>query len=461
MAFFRNTPKRRAYVLRDCSGKWPCFRARHDEVDIVFSDIRDLRLLQVPKFGFNYRYLAAFIYSSQLQIRDTGLEQVSEVLAGERVELGGAIPVHTVLWDPGCIARSSQEERDYESAITKVQRVTQYCVDSWAASFDSVVHLLSGGLDSAIVLGCLRKSPHIPKLVCVNRFSEHGREDERCYARMAAEQAGVTLIEQPWFSTQRNLDSNVFHLPPTAKPYIPLIMKSLDLELINLVATQAKAQAAWTGEGGDHLFWQPHNSLPAADFVADRGVRFGLASAIDDAARLASEPYWFVLQSALRTARSRARWYPESAATRTAHFVKPEALPDRPLEYVSHPWTAGCTDLPKGKQFQIYFLADVLHRQRQIPDLEHVIEHHPLLSQPLIELCLQIPTYLLIKGGRQRALARDAFRTYVPAPIIAREVKGETTLSIIDKIRNSESFLRELLLDGTLGTRGRRRKKDA
>ena len=125
---------------------------------------------------------------------------------------------------------------------------------------------------------------------------------------MAAEQAGVTLIEQPWFSTQRNLDSNVFHPPPTAKPYIPLIMKSLDLELINLVATQAKAQAAWTGEGGDHLFWQPHNSLPAADFVADRGVRFGLASAIDDArARLASEPYWFVLQSALEDPRDRGR----------------------------------------------------------------------------------------------------------------------------------------------------------
>ena len=48
----------------------------------------------------------------------------------------------------------------------------------------------------------------------------------------------------------------------------------------------------------------------------------------------------------------------------------------------------------------------------------------PLLSQPLVELCLRIPTYVLIRSGRDRALARRAFAADLPAEIVRALPKG-------------------------------------
>ena len=135
---------------------------------------------------------------------------------------------------------------------------------------------------------------------------------------------------------------------------------------------------------------------------------------------------------------------------RKPHFVDEQALPADPLSYTAHPWTEDAASLPKGKQFQIHYLAEVINRHRPVPRVEHAYEHHPLLSQPVMELCLQIPTYVLLYGGRQRGLARHAFADIVPREIIEREDKGSTTFYVTDAIRRDIAFIRELLLDGLL-----------
>ena len=67
-----------------------------------------------------------------------------------------------------------------------------------------------------------------------------------------------------------------------------------------------------------------------------------------------------------------------------------------------------------------------------------------------MEVCLQIPTYLLLRGGRARALAREAFAEHVPASILRRRDKGSIVSHATDMIRQSGPFVRELLLDGVL-----------
>jgi asparagine synthase (glutamine-hydrolysing) len=85
-----------------------------------------------------------------------------------------------------------------------------------------------------------------------------------------------------------------------------------------------------------------------------------------------------------------------------------------------------------------------------MPGLELAEEHHPLQSQPLMELCLKIPSYVLQKGGRQRALARDAFGDVLPNAIAGREDKGETEWFVREFIRRNELPIREAVLDGAL-----------
>lgn len=449
VAFLLDQSRNRQFVIRDCSGMVPCYRTRSDGVDLLFSDIADLAPLELPAFCLNPDYLASFIHSTQLQIRDCGLKNVTEILAGESLEIRDGRALQFSIWEPGNICRDRSIE-SFNTAASQFRKTTQYCVDAWASTYDTILHSLSGGFDSAVVLGCLRNSPVRPSFACLNRYSLNAGEDERIFARLAATKANVELLEHPWFATQRSFDSELLTMPKTPKPTIPAMMGALDIAFRDQIANIRGAEAVWTGQGGDHLFWNVSSILSAADYVADRGIGLGLISAVTDASRYSREPYWSVLREAWRLGRSKSPWKATSVIDRGAHFVNKEALPDRIDEYVSHPWTSAVSDLPKGKQLQIYLLAEVLHRHRPRTHSTHVREHHPLLSQPLIELSLRVPLYLLLRGGRQRALAREAFREHLPAEILGREQKGSTASSLTDRIRRSESFIRELILDGVL-----------
>jgi asparagine synthase (glutamine-hydrolysing) len=83
------------------------------------------------------------------------------------------------------------------------------------------------------------------------------------------------------------------------------------------------------------------------------------------------------------------------------------------------------------------------------------VERTPVLfSQPLIELCLRIPSYVWISGGRDRSLARDAFARDLPAVIVRRTQKGAIDRHNRKLMDRNEAFLREMLLDGLLVKEG-------
>jgi asparagine synthase (glutamine-hydrolysing) len=89
----------------------------------------------------------------------------------------------------------------------------------------------------------------------------------------------------------------------------------------------------------------------------------------------------------------------------------------------------------------------------------HVPDHyadivHPLISQPIIELCLQIPCYVLTYGGIDRALVREAFEGVVPNDIVARTTKGGTAGYFNSLLLRNRTFLRDFLLGGLLVTEG-------
>ena len=78
----------------------------------------------------------------------------------------------------------------------------------------------------------------------------------------------------------------------------------------------------------------------------------------------------------------------------------------------------------------------------------------PLLSQPLVELCLRMPAYLLIRSGRDRAIARRAFASELPETTIKRTAKGRVDQYVRNIVDANLDFLREFLLDGLLVREG-------
>ncbi len=78
----------------------------------------------------------------------------------------------------------------------------------------------------------------------------------------------------------------------------------------------------------------------------------------------------------------------------------------------------------------------------------------PLLSQPLVELCLRIPTWLQITDHTDRALTRRAFAQDLPLEILSRTDKGGAENLATQVLYHNLPYLRERLLDGLLTQSG-------
>jgi asparagine synthase (glutamine-hydrolysing) len=449
VAFLANRDGTVHHVLRDCSGKISCYIIIHGDITIIAANIDDLSCLPLPPFSINTRFLAGFIYSAELAQRECALNEVRELLAGECLELKGGQATQFALWDPRAIGQENALE-DFGDAARRVRMVTQACVDFWASKYDCIVHKLSGGLDSSVILGCLKKSAYRPLVTCVHLDSSGAGESESAFAQLAADTAGVELVVQSGYSQDSKYDGRIFRLPRAPKPSVAHLGIAIESEQRSLVPSQARTDAIWDGQGGDHLFFQVRSAFGAVDYAFHHGIAGEFAKHVRDSVRLSRCSYWDVLQKSIRLGLLRSRWQPEDEYDREANFLNPEVLPTNIIDYVWQPWSENASDLPPGKRWQIGLLACLIHRHRSVPGLQYTDHHHPLFSQPLFELCLQIPVYTLLRGGIDRALERNAFRDCVPEAIIRRQNKGTIATAFMSKIRESLPFIRDLLLDGVL-----------
>ncbi len=437
------------HVVRDCSGKVPCYVVAHCDIIIVTANIEDLSGLSLPPFSINSRFLAGFICHSELSQRECALNEVQELLAGECLELKAARARPFGLWDPRTICAGDAVE-DFGDAARQVRAVTQSCVDFWASKYDRIVHHLSGGLDSSAILGCLKGSAHRPEVTCVHLEAGGAGESESAFAQLAADAAGVELVVQPGYSQHSRYDERIFRLPKAPKPSVAHLGIVIESDLRNLIPSQTRAEAIWDGQGGDHLFFQVHSSFAAMDYAFRHGLTGDFNNHLRDAVRLSRSSYWEVLRQSIRLGLFRCHWQPDDESSRQAMFLNPEVLPENISDYIWQPWLDDISNLPPGKRWQICLLASLIHRHRPVPGLQYADQHHPLFSQPLFELCLKIPIYTLLRGGIDRALERAAFRDCVPASIIQRENKGTIGTGLMSKLRESLPFIRDLLLDGVL-----------
>jgi asparagine synthase (glutamine-hydrolysing) len=70
-----------------------------------------------------------------------------------------------------------------------------------------------------------------------------------------------------------------------------------------------------------------------------------------------------------------------------------------------------------------------------------------------VELCLELPTFLLTQGGRGRALARRAFAADLPRQNIWRRSKGGMEEHVKKVLTSQRDHVRGMLLEGELARR--------
>src|SRR5690606_24180262 len=168
------------------------------------------------------------------------------------------------------------------------------------------------------------------------------------------------------------------------------------------------------GTGGDNVFCFLGSASPVLDALRMGGPG-GAASAVRDLARMHGTTVSAVMRAAWRRSRQpMARW------RRDDTFLAPGAAAEEPQP---HPWLEPPARTPRGKLEHLQSIVSIGHFLAE-PGPGRTATIHPLLAQPVLEACLRIPTWLWVRGGRDRAVARRAFADLLPPAIATRRSKG-------------------------------------
>ncbi len=115
-------PSRTTRIVRDPTGGFPCFATEMAGVHVYFSRMEDVSDLDDRAFSVNWKYVAAMLCLTQIQIQSTGLNEVSRVLGGECVEHRGGRVSREFYWNPLDLTRFGRCHRRRHGGRRRIAR---------------------------------------------------------------------------------------------------------------------------------------------------------------------------------------------------------------------------------------------------------------------------------------------------------------------------------------------------
>jgi asparagine synthase (glutamine-hydrolysing) len=459
VAFIVDPVTRSTWVLKDPCGSLPCFSTTFRGITLVFSAIADCIELGCTQFTVNRQFIERRLYGGEMTQQWDALNEVTQIRRGECVEFAPrrqpAIVGRRFLWNPLEFARARDLLDDPSAAATALRNTLRSCTATLAACHERALLRLSGGLDSSIVLSCLQGAPRHPQLLAYTEYSSDGQLDPRRWARMAAAHAGCEHVELESIAAAIRLDA-ILAMAPTAEPFSTLMCLVTAAHEQSLVARHA-ASATFTGDGGDCAFGSFCVSEAAAAYLRRHGPTPAVLRLAAESALVLRQTTWHALKRALQiwlTGRSLTSMAAVNSAARK--LVTADVARECEAHPAVHPWLAGQRHEPWAVISKLGMLLgtpDLYNSQTQ-PSASGPQIVAPIYSQPFIELALRIPADVLFAGGRDRGLARHAFRGDVPQPILNRVWKDRAGGFHEEIIQRHRDWLREIFLDGVLVSEG-------
>lgn len=431
-------------VMRDPSGRMPCLSAIWRGWRLFAADIADLRALGWRSSGVDWTALAELLQEPRIRDGRTALDGVTELLPGEVMNAAGE---RSAVWSPVALVRD--EIGSFDEGRVLVRQAILNAVSAWAGSSRRILHLLSGGLDSSIVLACLAEAGFADRVACLHFTRGPDSElDERRYARLAAERAGVALTERTFEPRTVHL-GRAYELTNAPRPIG--YAYSIENDDFEVKAAEAwHADACFSAAGGDGLFYQLQAKIYCSDYFRRHGLNSGLARVAYDSARLIRSSVWSTLYAGWKFADGS---FDPASGTPNAYLA--EDVGASACGWFSrHPWGRDADGLPPGKKLHLWALLDSLNFTYDYKRARIAQTILPLVSQPVIEAVLRIPSYVLSCGGTDRTLVRAAFSDTLPKAIINRSGKGAMDGYYFEVCTANATLIREKLLGGVLASKG-------
>ncbi len=385
----------------------------------------------------DWTFAAQHLAYAHLQTERTGLVGVEELLPGDMLfNTAAQMWRKRTMWSPWNWTTRDLEILDPADAETCLRAKVDAAVAALARGARAPLLELSGGLDSSILAASLAAA-HAPARA-VNLVTRATEGDERDYARASAAATELALEE---IMVPDSFELCRPALVRSARPGLPQLLIAAD----RLLTTQARCDgidAFFSGAGGDCVFASPGSAAPAADVLLRFGIGRRFLRATDALAEIHHASAWQVARMAWHQSRRGpidARW-PANPI-----FLAPACMP---APAPDHPWFNEPEGILPGKRSHVRAILAALAHVDGYPRHEVAPSRYPLLSQPVVETVLRIPSWLWIEGGRDRAVARRAWADVLPPKVLDRRSKGGLDGYSIAMIEANRNALHPFLLDG-------------
>lgn len=424
-------------VLRDPSGSIPVYYGEASGLDLYASDSEMLRLGWSGSFEPNLDAARQWLILPFLRTRTTGARGVSELLPGSLREVSQKRAGERQLWSPTRFVGGPTAVRSFSEATAVLREEILRTVRLLVAG-ERVVLRLSGGLDSSIMAAALARAGADVRAVTFATRSRDG--DERHFARTVADHFGISLQEL----SEADLDFSMQAASdPLRRPPNPILQPLRDA-FASASKEGASVGVVLDGGGGDNVFGSLNSAAPVVDAFRTRGSGEAFR-VLRDIACLHGCNLWEAGRAAARRWRRNSASWPEERS-----FLRVSSASEH---FDVHPWLANGPGLLPGAAEHIRMIAGA-HHFLEDPRAGEPVGLHPLLAQPVVELCLRIPSWLWCAGGRDRAAARAAFRGLVPDAIIDRRSKGTLESMFLKAYMAKRAELGEFLICGRLAEEG-------
>jgi asparagine synthase (glutamine-hydrolysing) len=449
--------RRRLVLARDRLGKKPLVWTRLPDGMFAFaSELKALHGLPGFRREPDLQAIDAYLALQYVPGVRTGLVGVRRVEPGSLLVVEGENERTERYWQP----QVEQAALSDDGWLARVHEEVSAAVRRRLAADVPLGALLSGGIDSAIVVAQMAQSAADPVRTFTVGFADENY-DERRFARAVAER---------WSTRHEEIV-----LEPDAAATLPRLAAAFDEPLgdeaalplfLICEAARAAVTVGLVGDGGDESFGG-----------YERYAAMGLAERVPSAAARAGAGLLRTLPAARRERRSplyrAARFLDASAVPRAERYgrlMEVFSLPQR-----SSLWSAAArdeigvlasagfllgrppTDGIAGLQqldMTTYLPGDLLPKS-DIASMAHSLElRSPLLDHRVVELGLSLPDSLKLRGRVGKQALRRVFADDLP-PLVAGRGKAGFGVPLANWFRGElRPLARELLLDERARARG-------
>lgn len=431
-------------LVRAPFGDLPCLWHASDSHIVIASDPELLACHGVAAKPSPPR-LAAYLGRPDYLGNATCLTDIDELRGGEALRIGETGLSHpAALWSPWRLAANERRLlSDPRDAASRVGEAVRLSVAARTVRHPRSLLLLSGGIDSSVVAASLANAGR--DFTCLNFLSSNTGDEER-YARLVAD-----ACDAPFEVGVRNpagVDLERSAAAGQPRPVARAFMQE-SMRLAGEAANRSGASAVIDGGGGDSVFYAYLSAAPAADLWRREGWSAQFRSTVAALAALSGVSRLKV------TLRGIARAQRASQARRPPllDYLSAEARA-HVAEAAPHPWLTVPAGVGPGTASYVAGLPPIQGLVETQDPRGAVAAIAPLITQPVVEACLCVPSWLWFEPWNSRVVVRRAFAEALPPAIIERRSKGTPESFVAGIFEARRGQIAALLLDGSLAAMG-------